>query len=77
MKKRFLSYLVAICMVCLLTMTSCSAAEVPAAGSGTNPGSAKLTSESQAMSPAGPSSDQSPPFPPGTPLCNSPLNPKP
>ena len=49
MKKRFLSYLVAICMVCLLTMTSCSAAEVPAAGSGTNPGSAKLTSESQAM----------------------------
>ena len=49
MKKRFLSYLVAICMVCLLTMTSCSAAEVPAAGNGTNPGSAKLTSESQAM----------------------------
>ena len=49
MKKRFLSYLVAICMVCLLTMTSCSAAEVPAAGSGTNPGSAKLTSESQPM----------------------------
>jgi len=30
-------------------MTSCSAAEVPAAGNGTNPGSAKLTSESQAM----------------------------
>ena len=49
MKKRFLSYLVAICMVCLLTMTSCSAAEVPAAGSGTNPGSVKLTAESQAM----------------------------
>ena len=49
MKKRFLSYLVAICMVCLLTMTSCSAAEVPAAGSRTNPGSAKLTSESQPM----------------------------
>ena len=49
MKKQFLSYLAAICMVCLLTMTSCSAAEVPAAGSGTNPGSAKLTSESQAM----------------------------
>ena len=49
MKKRFLSYLAAICMVCLLTMTSCSAAEVPAAGSGTNPGSAKLTSESQPM----------------------------
>ena len=36
-------------MACLLTMTSCSAAEVPAAGSGTNPGSAKLTSESQPM----------------------------
>ena len=49
MKKRFLSFLVTICMACLLTMTSCSAAEVPAAGSGTNPGSAKLTSESQPM----------------------------
>ena len=36
-------------MACLLTMTSCSAAEVPAAGSRTNPGSAKLTSESQPM----------------------------
>ena len=49
MKKRFLSFLVTICMACLLTMISCSAAEVPAAGSGTNPGSAKLTSESQPM----------------------------
>ena len=41
--------MITICMACLLTMTSCSAAEVPAAGSRTNPGSAKLTSESQPM----------------------------
>ena len=48
MKKRFLSLSMAICMVCLLTMTSCSAAEVPAAAGGT--ASTKLTSESQPAS---------------------------
>ena len=31
MKKRFLSFAMAVCMICLVTMTSCSAAEVPAA----------------------------------------------
>lgn len=32
MKKRVLAFLTAVCMICALTMTSCSAAEVPAAG---------------------------------------------
>lgn len=50
MKKRFLSFSMSVCMVCLLTMTSCSAAEVPAAGGGTGVDSAKLTSESQPAS---------------------------
>ena len=31
MKRRFLSFAMAVCMICLVTMTSCSAAEVPAA----------------------------------------------
>ncbi len=47
MKKRFLSFSMAVCMVCLLTMTSCSAAEIPAVSSGNGLDSAKLTSESQ------------------------------
>lgn len=29
---KFLSFSIAVCMICLLPMTSCSAAEVPAAG---------------------------------------------
>ena len=37
-------------MVCLLTMTSCSAAEIPAASGGTDLDSAKLTSVSQPAS---------------------------
>ena len=51
MKKRFLSFAMAVCMVCLLTMTSCSAAEIPAASSGTGLDSAKLTSEPRPASP--------------------------
>ena len=47
MKKRFLSFSMAVCMVCLLTMTSCSAAEIPAVSSGNGLDSAKLTSEAQ------------------------------
>ena len=39
-----------VCMVCLLTMTSCSAAEIPAASGGTGMDNAKLTSESQPAS---------------------------
>ncbi len=50
MKKRFLSFSMAVCMVCLLTMTSCSAAEVPAASDGAGMDSAKLTSETQPAS---------------------------
>lgn len=34
MRKRILSLSLAVCMLCLLTMTSCSAADGPAAGSG-------------------------------------------
>ena len=34
MRKRILSLSLAVCMLCLLTMTSCAAAEVPAAGNG-------------------------------------------
>lgn len=49
-KSKFCSSVMAVCMVCLLTMTSCSAAEVPAASGGTGVGSAKLTSESQPAS---------------------------
>ena len=47
MKKRFLSFSMAVCMVCLLTMTSCSAAEIPVVSSGNGLDSAKLTSEAQ------------------------------
>lgn len=49
MKKRFLSFSMAACMVCLLTMTAC-AAEVPAAGGGADLDRAKPTSESQPAS---------------------------
>lgn len=49
MKKRFLSFSMAACMVFLLTMTAC-AAEVPAAGGGADLDRAKLTSESQPAS---------------------------
>ena len=44
MKKRFLSFAMAVCMLCLLTMTSCSAAEPPAGGSGVQTTSAALLS---------------------------------
>lgn len=50
MKKRFLSLSMAVWMVCLLTMTSCSAAEVPAASGETRLDSAKLISETQSAS---------------------------
>lgn len=44
---KFLSFSMAVCMICLLTMTSCSAAEVPAASGGADMDSAKFTSEIQ------------------------------
>ena len=47
MKRRLLSFSTALCMACLTVMTSCSAAEVPAASSGTALDSEKLTSETQ------------------------------
>ena len=47
MKKRVFSFAMAVCMLCLLTMTSCSAAEVPAASGRTDVTSAALTSETQ------------------------------
>ena len=50
MKKRFFSFSMAVCMACLLTMTSCGAAEVPAVGGGADLDSAKLASESQPAS---------------------------
>ena len=42
---KFLSFSMVVCMICLLTMTSCSAAEVPAASGGAGMDSAKLTSK--------------------------------
>ena len=50
MKKRFLSAFIAAWMVCLLTMTACSAAEIPADNGGTDLDSEKLTSESNPIS---------------------------
>lgn len=47
---KFLSFSMAACIVCLLAMTSCSAAEVPAASGGAGMDSAKLTSEAQSAS---------------------------
>ncbi len=47
MKKRFLSFAMAVCMICLLTITSCPAAEIPADNGGTNLDSAVLTSAAQ------------------------------
>ena len=47
---KFLSFSMAVCMICLLTMTSRSAAEVPAASGGAGMDSAKLTSETQPVS---------------------------
>ncbi len=47
MKKRFFSFATAVCMLCLLTMTSCSGAEGPAASSKTDVNSVALTSETQ------------------------------
>ena len=49
-KHKIFSFSAAIYLVCLLTMTSCSAVEIPAAGGGTGPNNAKLTSESQPAS---------------------------
>lgn len=45
MKKRSFSFPLAICMACLLAMTSCGAAKAPAASGGTNLDSAKPASE--------------------------------
>ncbi len=50
MKKHVLSLFIAV-WLCTLTMTSCSAAEISAASSGTGLDSAKLTSESQPAAP--------------------------
>ena len=50
MKKRSISFSMAVCIVCMLTMTSCGAAEVPAVGGGADLDSAKLASESQPAS---------------------------
>lgn len=50
MKKRFLSVSLAVCMACLLTMTSCSAAEVPVTSGGADANSVTLTSEAQPTS---------------------------
>ena len=47
MKKRFLSFSMAVCIVCFLTMTSCSAAEAPASGRRTDQNTAALASEAQ------------------------------
>ena len=47
MKNRFLSLSMAVCMICLLILTSCSAAEVPADNGGTNLDSTVLTSAAQ------------------------------
>lgn len=51
MKKRFLSFSLAVCMACLLTMTSCSAAEVPVTSGGADANSVTLASETQPASP--------------------------
>lgn len=50
MKKRFLPVSLAVCMACLLTMTSCSAAEVPVGSDGTGTESTVLTSSAQGTS---------------------------
>lgn len=50
MKKRFLSVSLAVCMACLLTMTSCSAAEVPASSDKMGTESTVLTSSAQGTS---------------------------
>ena len=47
MKNRFFAFLMAACVACLLTMTACSAAEAPAAGSGVDQNTAARTSEPQ------------------------------
>ena len=49
-KQKIISFSAAIYLLCLLTMTSCSAAEIPAASSGMGVEGAKLTSESQPVS---------------------------
>jgi len=50
MKKHFLSFSLAACMVCLLTLTSCSAAEVPPSNDRTGAESAALTFAAQGAS---------------------------
>ena len=45
--KRYLSFAMAVCMICCLTMTSCSAAEIPAINSGAAAGTTALISETQ------------------------------
>ncbi len=50
MKKQFLSFSLAACMVCLLTLTSCSAAEVPSDSDGTGTEGVTLTSTAREAS---------------------------
>lgn len=45
MRKQILSLSLAVCMLCLLTMTSCSAADLPAAGSGADHEAESLTAQ--------------------------------
>lgn len=49
-KQKIISFSAAIYLFCLLTMVSCSAADIPAASGGMGVESAKLTSESQPVS---------------------------
>ena len=49
MKKRIFSFSMAVCMACLLAMTSCGAAKAPAAGGGINLDSAKPASEPESV----------------------------
>lgn len=60
MNRPFFPFTVAVCIFCLLTMTSCSAAENPLAGSEADTNSAALTSNSQPIT-------TSPEAPVGTP----------
>lgn len=47
MKNRYCSLMIVVCIICCLTMTSCSAAEIPAVNSGANAETAVLISETQ------------------------------
>ena len=47
MKKQYLSFAMAVCMICCLTMTSCSAAEIPTVSGETPAETTALVSETQ------------------------------